>query len=57
MLKSVARLHSGIEQLQRCDIFSKNGGFGFGAIHNVQANIPIENMVAVIDAVHEFNGN
>lgn len=44
-----------IEVLNRCEIFSKNGGFVFNAIHNVQANTPIENIVAMINAVHEFN--
>lgn len=42
--------------LSRCEIFSKNGGFIFNAIHNVQARTPVANMVAMIDAVHEFNG-
>jgi uroporphyrinogen-III decarboxylase len=41
--------------LRRCEIFSKNGGFVFNAIHNVQANTPVENIAAMIDAVHEFN--
>jgi len=43
--------------LERCKIFSKDGGFVFDAIHNVQANTPVENIVAMINAVHEFNGN
>ena len=42
--------------LERCEVFSKNGGFVFNAIHNVQARTPVENIVAMIDAVHEFNG-
>ncbi len=42
--------------LERCEIFSKQGGFVFGAIHNVQAMTPVENIVAMINAVHEFNG-
>jgi len=42
--------------LQRCEIFSKNGGFVFNAIHNVQARTPVQNIVAMVDAVHEFNG-
>jgi hypothetical protein len=42
--------------LRRCEIFSKNGGFVFNTIHNVQAGTPVENIVAMIDAVHEFNG-
>jgi len=44
------------EVLQRCEIFSRNGGFVFNSIHNVQANVPVENIVAMIDAVKEFNG-
>lgn len=42
--------------LSRCEIFSKNGGFVFDAIHNVQARTPVDNVVAMIEAVHEFNG-
>ncbi|HPD28814.1 MAG TPA: uroporphyrinogen decarboxylase family protein [Phycisphaerae bacterium] len=42
--------------LSRCEIFSKNGGFVFNAIHNVQARTPVANIVAMIEAVHEFNG-
>jgi hypothetical protein len=42
--------------LERCKIFSKDGGFVFNTIHNIQVNTPIENIVAMIDAVKEFNG-
>lgn len=42
--------------LRRCEIFSPGGGFVFNSIHNVQAGTPVENIVAMIDAVHEFNG-
>jgi hypothetical protein len=42
--------------LHRCEVFGADGGFVFNAIHNVQARTPTENIVAVIDAVHEFNG-
>jgi len=41
--------------LERCEIFSKDGGFVFDAIHNVQAKTPLENIVTMIEAVHEFN--
>ncbi|MFW6153812.1 MAG: uroporphyrinogen decarboxylase family protein [Planctomycetota bacterium] len=41
--------------LQRCRIFSRGGGFVFNAIHNVQARTPVANMVAMIEAVKEFN--
>ncbi len=43
------------EVLERCEIFSSNGGFVFNAIHNVQAQTPVENIIAMIDAVKEFN--
>lgn len=43
------------EVLQRCEIFGKGGGFVFNAIHNVQANTPIENVIAMIEALKEFN--
>jgi hypothetical protein len=42
--------------LERCRIFSKSGGFVFDAIHNVQARTPVANVVAMVEAVREFNG-
>jgi hypothetical protein len=42
--------------LERCEVFSKGGGFVFDAIHNVQALTPTANLVAMLDAVREFNG-
>ncbi len=42
--------------LRRCEIFGRNGGFVFNAVHNVSAGTPVANIVAMIDAVHEFNG-
>lgn len=44
------------EVLDRCRVFSPKGGFVFNAIHNVQAGTPVENFVAMIDAVKQFNG-
>lgn len=44
------------EVLGRCEIFSKEGGFIYNSIHNVQAKSPVENVVAMIEAVREFNG-
>lgn len=43
------------EVLERCRIFAPGGGFIFNAIHNVQALTPIENMVAMMEAVRDFN--
>lgn len=45
------------EVLRHCDIFAKDGGFVFNTVHNIQANVPVENIVAMIDAIKEFNGN
>ena len=42
--------------LERCRIFSRGGGFVFNAVHNVQANTPVKNVAAMLDAVREFNG-
>jgi uroporphyrinogen-III decarboxylase len=42
--------------LERCRIFSQNGGFVFNSIHNIQARTPVENLVAMFDAVRDFNG-
>jgi hypothetical protein len=42
--------------LGRCEVFARGGGFVFNAIHNIQAGTPVGNIVAMIDAVREFNG-
>jgi len=42
--------------LERCRVFSQNGGYVFNTIHNVQARTPVKNIVAMLDAVAEFNG-
>jgi hypothetical protein len=42
--------------LQRCEVFARSGGFVFNTVHNIQAQTPVENIVAMIDAVREFNG-
>lgn len=40
--------------LRRCEIFAPGGGFVFNTIHNIQAGTPIQNIVAMLDAVREF---
>ncbi|MCC7175641.1 MAG: methyltransferase [Bryobacterales bacterium] len=42
--------------LERCEIFARGGGFVFNTIHNIQARTPVENIVAMMDALREFNG-
>jgi hypothetical protein len=44
------------EVLDCCEIFSKDGGFVFNTIHNITADVPIENIVAMVEALKEFNG-
>jgi hypothetical protein len=44
------------EVLRLCEIFARDGGFVFSSVHNIQANVPVENIVAMVDAVKEFNG-
>jgi len=43
------------EVLKTCEIFAPGGGFVFSSIHNIQANTPTENVVAMFDALKEFN--
>jgi len=38
----------------QCDILNKNGGFVFNTVHNIQANVPFENVVAMLDALKEL---
>jgi hypothetical protein len=44
------------EVLRRCEVFGRGGGFVFNAVHNIQANVPISNIVAMFDTVRELNG-
>ena len=43
------------EVLRRCEVFGQDGGFVFNAVHNIQAGTPVENIVAMFEAVKEFN--
>jgi len=40
----------------RLRTFSPGGGFVFNTIHNIQARTPVANIVAMVDAVRDFNG-
>ena len=39
---------------ERMRIFGPGGGFVFNSIHNVQAGIPVENLVALYEAVRDY---
>lgn len=41
---------------EQCRIFGEHGGFVFSSVHNVQANVPIENMVAMIEELNAVRG-
>ena len=40
------------EVKRRAQIFGKNGGFVFNTIHNVQSMVPVENFLAMIEALN-----
>ncbi len=41
------------EARERIDIFAPGGGFVFNGIHNVQGNVPTENLLALFRALHD----
>jgi uroporphyrinogen-III decarboxylase len=40
--------------IDRISIYNKNGGFVFTPIHNTQPGVPVENFMAMMDAVRQF---
>lgn len=40
--------------LKECEIFSRDGGFVFNTVHNIQANVPLPNVIAMLEAIKEF---
>ena len=42
------------EVKERLEVFGRGGGFIFSAIHNVQAGIPVENLLALFEALREY---
>ncbi|HEY3442963.1 MAG TPA: uroporphyrinogen decarboxylase family protein [Paludibaculum sp.] len=41
--------------LRQCAVMAPGGGFVFQQVHNIMANVPAENVIAMFDAVAEFN--
>lgn len=39
---------------ERIEIFGRGGGFVFSPVHNIQYGVPLENIVAMVEAVREF---
>lgn len=43
------------DQVKRqCEILNNNGGFVFNTVHNIQANVPFANVIAMLEAVKEL---
>ncbi len=40
--------------LKECEIFARDGGFVFNTVHNIQANVPLKNVVAMLEAIKQF---
>lgn len=40
---------------EQCSVLGQDGGFVFNTVHNVQANVPIENFLAMLDGLKEIN--
>lgn len=61
-IETVGTLNNGsdeiirVEVLQRLEILSKGGGFIFNPIHNIMPDVPPKNIIAMFNAVREFNG-
>jgi Uroporphyrinogen decarboxylase (URO-D) len=45
------------EVRERIDIFNVRGGFVFGTVHNLQANVPIPNVLAMFQAIRDSWAN
>ena len=43
------------EAMERLKIFAPGGGFVFNTVHNIQGQTPMENMIAMFQAVHDYN--
>ena len=40
---------------ERLEIFAPGGGFVFHTVHNIQADVPTENLLAMFEAIREFS--
>ena len=60
-IETVGTLNSGSpvqvreQVLERLEIFSKGGGFVFNTVHNILPDVPPENIIAMFEAIKEFN--
>jgi uroporphyrinogen-III decarboxylase len=38
---------------ERMEIFKGSNGFVFNQVHNIQANVPVDNIIAMLDTAYE----
>ncbi len=41
--------------LNQCEVLAPGGGFVFQQVHNILANVPVENILAMFEAVRDYN--
>jgi len=41
------------EVRERIEVLGQGGGFVFNTVHNIQANVPVENLLALFEAVRQ----
>jgi uroporphyrinogen-III decarboxylase len=39
---------------EQIDILSPGGGFVFNTVHNIQANVPLQNVLAMLEGIRQF---
>ncbi|RPI42545.1 MAG: methyltransferase, partial [Bacteroidetes bacterium] len=43
--------------LRECEVLAPGGGFIFNTVHNIQANVPLENVIAMLEGIRLFGGS
>lgn len=41
--------------IEQCTVLGKDGGFVFNTVHNIQANVPVENLVSMVETLRKLN--
>jgi len=41
--------------LRECEILAPGGGFVFNTVHNIQANVPLQNVLAMLEAISQYS--
>ena len=44
------------EVRRNIEILSDNGGYVFASVHNIQSDVPVENILAMLEALNECRG-